>query len=216
MLQGLLLLDESIPSYDKHSFYVSGCNLEAYRIVTKKECNWPNLGVLIIGESGSGKSHLINIWKANNEAKNVSFQKEEFIELYNMMENCHNFVIEDVANIHDEIALLGAINIITEKKGKLLLTASSIPRYQNPDLQSRINAIYKVLIKKPDTELTRILIQKQFSDLQLRVNDNAIGYLVKKLQNKSFSYIKYIIETINKVSMQSKKEISVNMIRQIL
>ncbi|CAL7961856.1 putative Chromosomal replication initiator proteinDnaA like protein [Alphaproteobacteria bacterium] len=206
MPQGLLPLRLQT-TYNVHDFYVSTCNLEAYKVITNK-CTWQNGRILLVGESGSGKSHLVSIWQKENDAvcvKNV----DAILDKYGL-------IIEDIENFADEMLLLSLINVAAENNLQLLMTGRCVPRYIMQDLQSRMNATYKVLIKNPDYELIKVLLQKQFADLQLKVDPEIVEYIASHAKVKTFHSIKVLVTLIDQICAQYKREVSVSMVKRIV
>ncbi len=55
------------PEYAEEDFCISGCNMEAFRII-KRWPNWPGHSIIIYGPAGSGKTHLAKIWQQKTKA----------------------------------------------------------------------------------------------------------------------------------------------------
>ena len=69
-------------NHEKNNFLVSKCNKKAFDLIERWP-NWQSRKLIIIGQKGSGKTHLSNIWqkKSNaiffniNDYKNKSYEK---------------------------------------------------------------------------------------------------------------------------------------------
>ena len=69
-------------NHEKNNFLVSTCNKKAFDLIERWP-NWQRRKLIIIGQKGSGKTHLSNIWqkKSNaiffniNDYKNKSYEK---------------------------------------------------------------------------------------------------------------------------------------------
>jgi chromosomal replication initiation ATPase DnaA len=138
------------PEYYEQDYIISYCNLEAYKALQHPE-KWPFGRLLILGEAGSGKTHLCNIWQGTSSA--ISLEESTALNVLNNHINSKNFILENIENIQEEENLFHIINFCMNNSCKLLLTANILPHYMLPDLRSRINASYKILIKKPEDDL---------------------------------------------------------------
>lgn len=190
------------------NFIVSLSNLEAFNMVTKHVA-WPENRLLLIGDHGSGKTHLCNIWASQNDAlwyKNLS-------ELYDS--NATACIVENIDSFKQEDEIFHIINRCTQEGISLLMTASSMPSPELRDLRSRLFATYKTLIKDPDEELMLALIHRFFSKKQIHVAQNVIQYIMPRIQRK-FSAIASLISAIDAASLSNGRQISIPLINQIL
>ena len=65
-----------VPSLDGDDFFVSGSNEQAVKLVNSWP-NWSNPINIVAGPPGSGKTHLVNVWRAHSGATCFSAQKME-------------------------------------------------------------------------------------------------------------------------------------------
>ncbi len=112
-------------NHEKNNFLVSKCNKKAFDLIERWP-NWQSRKLIIIGQKGSGKTHLSNIWqkKSNaiffniNDYKNKSYEK--------IFKNNKHFIIENITSsltkfnkkkkLEVEKFLLHFYNLIEEKK----------------------------------------------------------------------------------------------------
>ena len=84
-------------NHEKNNFLVSKCNKKAFDLIERWP-NWQSRKLIIIGQKGSGKTHLSNIWqkKSNafffniNDYKNKSYEK--------IFKNNKHFIIENITS----------------------------------------------------------------------------------------------------------------------
>jgi chromosomal replication initiation ATPase DnaA len=202
-----LALPLKIPvEYGADDFIVSGCNLAAYRALMQE--GWPSGRILIVGEKGSGKSHLASIWEAQNNAHRLG-RGDSYTDL-----SVAHLILEDIQNIKDEGYLFHLLNHAAEHKVQILLTASVYPTFTLKDLQSRINATPLFLITDPDESLVRILLHKQFCDKQIIVASEVLDYLVARIE-RSFTSVVKLVEDIDAYAMQNKRLVTIPLIKQV-
>ncbi|WP_339041289.1 hypothetical protein [Candidatus Lariskella endosymbiont of Hedychridium roseum] len=196
-------------NYNPYDFVVSLCNLEAYNAVTRDNI-WPHNRLIIVGEKGSGKSHLANIWGTRKNAVYVG-QQTNLLSL----EYSKNLIFENVETCSDERALLYLINFALENEISLLMTTASPLQCLIPDLKSRINSTYHIFIKTPCLDLIKALLIKHFSDKQISVSLNVIEYISCRIEG-SFSSILDIVEYFDRIALEKRREITIAFARDML
>ena len=220
-----LILDWPVNvTFAEEDFLTSKSNEDAVKWVD----NWPNWqrGVdnfhclIIYGPQGCGKTHLSHVWKKISCAKNISsaqLNENDFIS-----DDHVNFIIEDVdEHLNSDIIatnLLHLYNWSKEKGGFLLLTAKNHPKQwlvELADLSSRLLASEIVKIKPPDDNLLKAVIIKQFSDRQMTVSKEVLGYLVSRTE-RSFAAVRKLVHDIDKLSLIEKKKITIPIVKRVL
>ncbi|WHQ46635.1 MAG: DnaA/Hda family protein [Candidatus Midichloria sp.] len=201
-----IIADDS--SYNVSDFIVSYPNLEAYRAVTSNII-WPQNRLLIIGESGSGKTHLTKIWQQKSGAHYI----RDLSQLVSLKES-DALIFENLEN-YQEIEILNIINAAFGNKKKLLLTSNYYNYVKLKDLRSRFNSTYKILIKSPDENMVQILIGKMLHDKQIKVSKEILNYISVRVK-RSFADIKTFITYLDKLSLSQKRNITINFIKEVL
>ena len=83
--------------YEKNDFLVSNSNKEAYDLID----NWPNWitrKIIIIGDVGTGKTHLSKIWQKKTSAFILNLDKFEKMKLESVFFKKKLFIIENISN----------------------------------------------------------------------------------------------------------------------
>ena len=213
--------------YEKDDFLVSKSNKEAYKLINKWP-NWESRKIIIFGDSGTGKTHLSKIWQEKTSAIILNLNKFKKIKFDNFFLKKKKFIIENISNFFDKIKkkdkenleknLLHFYNLIDEKRGYVVLTASIAPKFWGinlPDLKSRILSSTTVNIKKPDDELLSAVLVKLFIDKQILIDKKIIKFIVYRSE-RSFSGLQGIVEKIDKQSLITKKKINVNFVKKLI
>ena len=198
-----IITDET--SYNASDFIIAYSNLEAYRAITS-DIEWPENRLLIIGESGSGKTHLTKIWQQKNSAQYITISNINFDANCLILENIEQF---------SELEILKIINISTENNCKLLLTCAHYNHFWLQDLRSRLNATYKILIKNPDEHLVQILVGKMLYDKQIKVSKDILTYVSCRIK-RSFIYIKTFVDHLAHLSLEQKRSIDTKFIKEVM
>jgi len=197
------------PVFTADTFVVSGCNHQAWQWVE----NWPNWQALLLyGPEGSGKSHLGHIWAARSQAVTVNGADIGLIE-----PGSGNWLIEDIGQAAER-PLLHLFNYVREHGGSLIMTARSpapgLP-FTLPDLTSRLAALPSVAIGQPDDEVLRGAIRKQFSDRQMKVEEDVILYILPRMQ-RSLLKAKELVELLDASALAEGKSITIPFVKRIM
>ncbi|WP_025898896.1 HdaA/DnaA family protein [Sneathiella glossodoripedis] len=202
----------------REDFLVTSQNEEAVAWIDNWP-NWPNPLLLIIGPSGSGKSHLAHIWAQKSNA--VTLKSEDLCDLdINALTEVarHNLILEDIGAGIAEKPLFHLYNLVKENGSSMLMTSRNSVRswdIQLPDLKSRLGAIQIANIKQPDDSLFAAILLKLFTDRQIAVAPDVIQFLVMRLE-RSFSSALNAVRLIDSLSLSEKKKITIPLVKRIL
>lgn len=195
-------------------FLVSPSNIQAVGWIDRWP-GWPGGILALVGPAASGKSHLIEVWRAHSGAGLMNardLEDERWLGLEAGM------AIDDMAELRDETALLHAINWCREK-GACLLMASELPPtawpVTLPDLRSRLATIQVAEIKAPDDTLMDALIVKQFADRQLAVPPEVVAYIRLRIE-RSFAAVRAVVDRLDTAALAEKRPITLPFVRRIL
>jgi chromosomal replication initiation ATPase DnaA len=197
-----------LEEFYEEDFIISYSNLEAYNAINHSE-NWADKRLLLVGEAGSGKSHIARIFSHKANAVFINLP----LDLTAMHKG--NLILEDIHNIADQDSLFHIINFCKNNQTNLLLTASELPEFSLADLQSRINATAKVFIKPPDEILFRAILHKQFFQRQINLDKEILDYLSVRL-TRGYTAIKEFVAMVDQYSLVSKRRITIPLIKKVL
>ena len=202
-----------LPSYDRHDFIVGESNIEAVKWVdnfTKSKIS----GLVIIGPRASGKSHLISTLKNKYkilEAEDINAEKINILELKDL-------IVENIEKIENYNFFLHIINIVKEKKSKVLLTSRLSIEELNislEDLKSRLLAYSNSKILLPTDDVLRGIIIKISKDKGLPLSDTVINYILSHV-DRSYSIINSFINELDQFSLIRKKKITIPFIKKFM
>ncbi len=216
MTDQLILKFPSDEAYLNEDFYVSPSNHDAYDYINSWP-QWIKRIVNIYGPSGSGKTHLSSIFKSKTstltvEAKTIN---ESIISTFKTKEA---LIIEDLDDKVNETLLFSLWNIALQDNKYFLLTSEkSIHEYKFklPDLQSRVLSTVTIGIKLPSDDLISVILAKNFSDKQIKIEKKHIDYIIKRI-DRSYEKISQFILTLDKYSLKKGSPFSIKLIKEVL
>lgn len=183
--------------------------------------DWKNNVLILFGESGVGKSHLAGLWaQCANAVYMTQYDLNDSPRELFLKHN--NFVIENFDNwtFNSEQSnwLFHFLNILHEKQGYLLITERLKPMLLNirlNDLKSRILSYPVVHIESPKDDLLLNIAKKISKDLGVFIPDDALLYILNII-DRNVVTLTNTLKTMNKLSLQSKKAISLPFVRKYM
>ena len=206
---------------DRDNFFISASNQLAADWIDRWP-DWPGQmqALNIVGEPGSGKSHLAAVWQ--EQTGSVSLSKADADMVHRLMEKNAEapcFILDNLsAENSDEEALFHFLNAIKSVQGSLLILSSmpiALMNWKLADLMSRLKAINVAQIELPDDTLLFALLEKYFAERQLVAPHNMLHYIVSRM-DRSFSAVHQIGAALDREALASKKSLSVNLARDVL
>ncbi len=139
---------------------------------------WPDHRLLLWGEAGSGKTHLLHRW-----ARRAGAPSLEGAALRFPAPPARALAIDD-ADLAPEETLLHVLNARAEARLPTLLAARPAPArwpIRLPDLASRVRAMLAAELGPPDDALLRALLARLFAERQLAVPETVQDWLLLRL-----------------------------------
>lgn len=196
----------------RDDFLVTNSNSAAVELIDQWP-NWPTYGAIIIGPPGSGKSHLVEVWRQKSGAELLSAKT---LTLESMVQSS-SLVIE-VDGLFDERNLFHVLNVAKAKSQHVLITAQTAPSQwvlKIPDLISRLNALPVVSILAPDDALLRGVLVKHFADRQISVDESMVNYILLRMP-RSLEAARAIVTQIDQQALIERAEITRPFISRVM
>ena len=204
----------------REDFSVSPANAEAVRAID----SWPDWtsaavpGVLaVVGLSGSGKTHLGQIWAHRAQATVwCATDPTTQIDLATLPEG--PLFVDDAEGALEDEVLFHLITRAGAKGGDLLLTATRLPaawEVRLPDLKSRLNAMAVVELPLPDDVILISALRSLFRERNIKASDDLLAYLVRRI-GRSIPEARQIVEKLDAASLPDQKPVTRSLARQIL
>ncbi len=216
MSDQLILKFPSQNAYKKEDFYVSSSNQEAYNFINSWP-KWVKRIINIFGPPGSGKSHLASLLKNKTTCLQINSSElgEKTITDFKTKEA---LIIENLDEYIPEKLLFSIWNIALQDNKYFLITSRkpmNSYKFQLRDLMSRINSSIIIGIKLPSDELLSVILAKNFSDKQIKVEKKHIEYIIKRI-DRSYEKISQFILTLDKYSLKKGSPFSLKLIKEVL
>jgi chromosomal replication initiation ATPase DnaA len=154
-------------SYAAEDFCPAPSNAAARELLLHPE-NWSNFRLILWGEPGCGKTHLLHIWAQAHGAEII-----ESAHLQGLRRVQTPVAVDDADLAPDPVALLHLLNNAAEAGQPLLLAARLPPArmaYKLADLTSRLRASSAVEIRTPEDELLEQLLTRLAAQRQLQLS----------------------------------------------
>ena len=203
-------------NYFEEDFYVSANNFEAYKLIETWP-NWSSRFINIFGPSGCGKTHLANIFNKkinsffikasdlkNNSLPSIKIKECLIIDEYqNNLEEKLFYSILNHCYLSNKYIIINSLRPIQSLEVKL------------NDLKSRFDSFVNIGIDLPTDELIKVIISKNFSDKQVKIDNKLLEYILKNIE-RSYKGIFDLIDKLDNFSLSAGKSININLIKKAL
>ncbi|MBA5776691.1 hypothetical protein H2509_06070 [Stappia sp. F7233] len=172
----------------RDDFLIGGSNRDAFALVDGWP-DWPSPVVVLAGPIGSGKTHLVEIWRAISGAAIVDAGDLGSVDVAALAAQ-GAVAVEDAHLGFDETALFHLLNAARQSGTSVLITSRTWPQAWQlslPDLASRLRAATPLEILEPDDDLLRRVLVKLFSDRQIMVEPSVVDFLVTRMERSLFA-----------------------------
>jgi chromosomal replication initiation ATPase DnaA len=206
----------------REDFLVSPCNLEAVEWIDAYP-EWHGAdGVAVVGERGSGKTHMSWLFSEKSGAKVYSHAEicgQAFSEIVPVG---GALAIDDAdriaGNESAEESLLHIVNYARECMTKLFLTSGTPiaqAGFDLDDLRTRLTEFPCANIYVPDDGLLRALLVKQFLERGIALEDDVIEFALSRIERNGMA-VRHFVERADEASAAEKRRITIPFAKRIL
>ncbi|MEO0542830.1 MAG: hypothetical protein AAFY99_03325 [Pseudomonadota bacterium] len=212
----LVLNIGSAASFSRDDLIVTPANVAAVHLIDVWP-NWITPVSIIVGPSGTGKTHLVTAWRAKSGAS--IFGSTDLKAAAQRARDGHAIAIDDIEQeAIDEVALFHLINTVREAGAYLLMTSTvafDLGQIKTPDLASRLRAATSIAMEVPDDDLLRAVFAKLFADRQLSVDPGVIDYCLARIPRSLQSVVDFV-DRLDRASMSRKRRITSRFAGEVL
>jgi len=208
------------PDYNLESYIQGASNEAALKIVLKQVRSKKGGGIFyFFGESGSGKTHLLNIaahelLKQNSYPEMVYLNVENFKEKYiherkKSAQNYSELKGKDILFVDDVQLLFRSPSPSLEKfyfifndyfdRGKSIFITSDRPAGElslPTRLKNRLMSCVQIPIWQPDLEMSSVYLERRLDGLNLAIDDDIKHYIISDSHKLNFRLLDSLINTI--------------------
>ena len=216
MSDQLILKFPTHNAYKKEDFYVSPSNQEAYDFINSWP-RWIKRIINIFGPPGSGKSHLASMLKSKTSCQLIE-SKDLNDQVFFKFKTKEALIIENLEEKVSETLLFSLWNFALQDNKYLLITSTkpiNSYKFKLQDLASRVASSLVIGINLPSDDLISVILAKNFSDKQIKVEKKQIEYIVKRI-DRSYEKISQFILTLDKYSLKKGSPFSLKLIKEVL
>tara|TARA_Y100001970_G_C14124469_1_gene798153 strand:- start:580 stop:1206 length:627 start_codon:yes stop_codon:yes gene_type:complete len=192
----------------EQNFFVNKTNSYAFNGLINNQ----NQFSFLYGPSKSGKSFLSQIWLN----KNYAIQFNDNFE--NLLKNKRNILIDDLLHFNEEDIFHIVDNCILNNI-KLLVTSNNKINeidFKFKDLSSRLKTFSNLEISQPNDEMLLSILTKLFVERQFIINSNYIFEYILRRVDRSYEGIYNIVNKIDTLSLDKKRQLTIPLIKEIL
>ena len=203
--EDFLKLPENIDAYNFLDNFFTQNN---YLFDAEKSC-------ILRGESGCGKTHLLNIFSQKYQ---INFISEEQIKLENPLRIFYEngfFIIDNFCQIADEEKLLQYLNCATESKAFLILVFDKNKIFELKDLESRIKNIASCQIYQASLDSLKQIFINILAKKQIDLSNQMINYIFTNI-SPNYSSLNQIIKKIDFFCRENDEKLNLSNIKDIL
>lgn len=210
------------PALGRDDFLVAPSNELAVAWVDRWP-DWPQPALTVYGATGCGKTHLAEVWRRASGARALS--RHDLLEpdamaglvarsalLFDGLDRA----LRAVPALEEPV--LHLYNRLRETGGALLVTAGRPPaqwELRLADLRSRLVAGPAIELGAPDDALIEAVLFKLFTDRQLKVTREVLGFTVKRME-RSFAAARRLVELADQAALAARRDITIPLMRDIL
>ncbi|MCX5613982.1 DnaA/Hda family protein [Bombella saccharophila] len=194
--------------FSAERFIAGGSNASARAWLARPQ--WPEGRLWLWGPVGTGKTHLLHIWAAEQEAilfeaASLSCDHEGALRVEGRVLEAAiaPLAIDHLENLKDEVALLHVLNR-AHAAGQRVLMASRYPPARGdfalPDLASRLRATVTAGLEEPEDDVRATLLLSLLAERQLVVPQSVTDWLWRRLPRTGGALVQ-AVQRLDKAAM---------------
>lgn len=192
----------------REDFLVTPSNAAAVALIDSYP-DWPHYGAVLVGGRGSGKSHLLEVWRQASGARLI--EAAALAEAPDRLLAGGALAIDNAPGAAlDETALFHLLNLARQTGAHVLIASEQDPaqwKVALPDLASRLKALPVSRLDPPDDALLRGVLVKHFADRQLSVEEPVISYLMLRMP-RSLEAARALVAELDRLALAEKTAVT--------
>ncbi|MBF0347830.1 MAG: ATP-binding protein [Magnetococcales bacterium] len=234
----LLLPLSAIPTYTFDNFIVGPENRLAFHEARKfSQGTSASRSMIIVGEGGAGKTHLLSACIYEQEMRNVScvyIHSEEIVRSLSEVEDkegClqilshyqhYSFIAIDAFELLEDVFfaqeyMIYLYNVISSKCGRMLIGSRTDPgsmKGLRSELKSRLLWGLIITLQEPGDEELYGIIKKIAGDKGIRLSDELVHFLMMRLP-RSIGNFERVIALLDRQSLRLSRNIAIPFAKEL-
>ncbi len=202
----------------REDFFVGDANAAAIAWLDRWP-DWPGGGLAVYGSPGSGKTHLVEVWRARSAAVRIEPAALPGADLEALADASAVAVdgIDGPLVPAAAIQLFHLYNRVRAAGRTVLITARDRPAVWAglPDLASRLATLATVELAAPDDALLMAVMRKQFADRQVAIGEEVLRYAAARIE-RSFAAAQAFVASLDRAALGAKRAASIALARTVL
>ena len=193
----------------REDFLMTPSNAAAVAMIDRYP-DWPSSAMVLVGEPGSGKTHLLEVWRQMSKAPIVDAREIGSHRPDGLLSQGALAIDNAPGPQLDERRLFHLLNLARQTGGHILLASTGHPvawPVSLADLSSRLKALPVARLEPPDDALLRGVLVKQFADRQLAVDEPVLNYLVVRMP-RSLEAARRLVAEIDNLALEEHSAVT--------
>ncbi len=189
-----LPLDLQSPDRFSRDQFITDAGLGAVLDVLLHPDTWISPHLMLLGPTGSGKTHLGHIFAAETGARFVTAGDTASLDVASLPPQ--SVVVDDAERASEEV-LFHLYNAVQVSGHHLVLLTDRQPlqwQVALPDLKSRLGAMRVVTVPEPEDDLLSAILHKLFSERAISPSPDAIAYIAGRMDRSVSAAQKIVTE----------------------
>ena len=179
---------------------------------------WPGGRLLLWGEAGCGKTHLLHLWAARTGARYLPAPALRPEVLAEIVVGTGGLALDDADAAPDAVTLLHCLNAAAEAGRPVLLAARSPPARWAiglADLASRLRATTAVEIGPAEEALLAALLARLLAERQLAVPAPLQAWLLLRLP-RTPAALREVVARLDRAALGAQRAVTKAIIGEVL
>lgn len=205
------------PAMGREDFLIGNSNRDAVAWIDKYP-DWPLATAVLRGPYGSGKSHLLAVWRQMANAADLDGPSLQVDTLHEVLGNAKAASVDRADAMIEPDCLFHLINMMREREGHLLIAAREAPArwtVGTADMRSRMAAAPLLTLSDPEDELLAAVLTKLFADRGMIPGVGVIAYVVGRIP-RTFDAARALVAAMDHISLTEQKGATLPIARKAL
>ncbi len=202
----------------REDFFVGEANAAAVAWLDRWP-DWPGGGLAVYGPPGSGKTHLVEVWRARSAAARIEPAALPGVDLDGLA-GAPAVAVDGIDGPLTPAAATQLFHLYNRAHAAgrtVLIAARDRPGVWAglPDLASRVATFATVELTAPDDSLLIAVMRKQFTDRQVAVGEDVLRYAAARIE-RSFAAAQAFVGALDRAALGAKRPASIALARAVL